>query len=117
MAREGKWLDVDATAEFHRRLNNKILDFLIERTQITRKVREINLPLTDWLEREFMSLPLAERKEEKKHQKEREYLAQWLHIERYLTPEEALDFGIVDQIISPKIQKEFFTIPEIEKGG
>lgn len=103
----GKQADVRETLRYLEKFGQKLLDLLLERTKLAKvgKVRsQINLALR--------ANPELAGKELQK--KKREALAEWLHKERFFTAEEAIQYGIADQILTPELQQRLFGVKKGE---
>lgn len=100
---EGKMADVMMTLEHFTSLENRMLDLLINHTRLS-EVAEVRKLV------QMKLLDIANPSQEQQHNALREALREWLRAERFFTPEEAIRYGIVDQIITPEIQQELFAI-------
>ncbi len=109
---KGEEENVAATMRHSQLKIQKILDLLVVNTELTKKVRKIANDIKEYMKGEKL-IVTADGKEARASSPEeasRAALKEWLGTDRYLTPQEAIDYGIVDHIVTPGIQREFFNI-------
>ncbi len=108
----GKDQDVEARAKYVDVLRRRLLDILIERTDLVTKVKDIKGMIAANLEESNSTDDGGKRRKPSKEEIIRDALNSWLNIERFFTADEALNYGLADRVVTPEIQKEFFNIPK-----
>ncbi len=109
----GKQSDVESIMEKVNIFKNWMLDLLIEKTELVKKVKQIEAEISA-----IMNNSNGEEHEGKKKTKpsqreaEREAVMHWLDTERFFTAKEAIKMGLVDHIVTPEFQREFFNVPK-----
>lgn len=99
----GKEADARETMKHMDKQGDKLLNILLKNTNLI-EIRDVKAIIRARLEEEENT------SEEVISQIKREAIREWLNKERFLNAEEAIKYGIVDEVITPEIQQMLFGV-------
>ena len=117
----GKRSDMKETFKYMEHLGDLMIDLLIAKTDLIKKVKQIKAEISairsngenavDGGRGEGRRRAPADKAIQQRDAK-RQALMHWLETERFFTAEEAIEMGLVDHVLTPQLQREFFNIPD-----